>query len=79
MNITKKKVYHCIGNNVELLNNKKGERKSFLLHSLLKCKTCSKLWNRDANSSRNQRDLAKTIISGGTRPQYLRRAHLNPV
>ena len=55
-------------------------KKSELLHGLPKiaerdfgkCKTCKRLWNRDANSSRNQRDLAKEYIAGRERPEYLK-------
>jgi hypothetical protein len=43
-------------------HKKNGELiKSKLLHSLLKCTTCQKLWNRDVNSARNQRDLAHMV------------------
>jgi hypothetical protein len=53
---------------------KKGEKKkSELLHGLLKCTTCKKLWNRDVNASRNQRDIAKSMIEGNGRPKYLER------
>lgn len=56
--------------------NKNGEiQESGLLHGLLKCTTCKRLWNRDANSSRNQRDIGISLIDGTGRPDYLQRKH----
>ena len=56
---------------------KKGEqRTSALLHGLLKCTTCKRLWNRDANAAMNQRDIAQAWITDGIRPNYLERKHL---
>ena len=51
------------------------ERTSPPIHGLLKCKTCNTIWNRDANSSRNQRDIAIAMINGHGRPSYLERKH----
>jgi len=48
------------------------------IHGLLKCKTCNTIWNRDANSSRNQRDIAIALINGEARPKYLQRKHQLP-
>ena len=44
---------------------------SDLLHGLLRCKTCKRIWNRDANASRNQRNIANNFIAGIERPAYL--------
>jgi transposase len=52
---------------------KKGEMKSKLLHSLLRCKTCNRIWNRDDNSSRNIQLLGEHIRDERERPQYLKR------
>ena len=37
------------------------------------CKTCSALWNRDENSSRNIYKIAINAINGKERPKYLSR------
>ena len=42
-------------------------------HGLVKCKTCSRLWNRDINSSSNIHKIAKNAILGLERPDYLKR------
>ena len=42
-----------------------------LRHGLLKCGTCSRLWNRDVNASLNILKVAKEAISGNSRPSYL--------
>jgi len=52
---------------------KKGKTHSQFIHGLLKCKTCNRVWNRDVNSSRNQRDITRHIINGETRPSFLQR------
>jgi len=44
-----------------------------LRHGLLKCNTCSKLWNRDLNSSLNIHRIVKDTINGKGRPNYLSR------
>jgi hypothetical protein len=53
----------------------KGEKKTKLLHGLLKCKTCDRICNRDANSSRNIRDIGENILKSSERPKYLQRKH----
>jgi hypothetical protein len=59
------------------------QKTSELLHGLLKCTTCKKLWNRDVNASRNQREIATSLIAGNGRPHYLQRKKVtqtsNPV
>lgn len=44
-----------------------------LVHGLLKCKTCSGLWNRDCNGSINIWKIMKNTINGKERPKYLSR------
>ena len=45
-----------------------------LRHGLVKCKTCSRLWNRDTNAASNIWKVAVAAIGGEERPDYLRRA-----
>jgi hypothetical protein len=47
---------------------------SVLRHGLVKCKTCSRLWNRDTNAASNIWKIAASAIRGEERPDYLRRA-----
>lgn len=44
-----------------------------LRHGLVKCKTCSKLWNRDTNAASNIWKIAMAAIQGKERPKYLQR------
>ena len=44
-----------------------------LRHGLVKCKTCSRLWNRDTNASSNIWKVARNAIQGIARPAYLQR------
>jgi transposase len=53
----------------------KSERKVKFVHGLLKCKTCARLWNRDANASRNILRIARSALLNQERPFYLRRTH----
>jgi transposase len=46
---------------------------SILRHGLVKCNTCSKLWNRDTNAASNIWKIAVRAIRGDARPDYLRR------
>ena len=57
-------------------NSKKSDedRHSRLVHGLLRCKICDRLWNRDANSAINILKITKMIISHGDRPEYLKPA-----
>eukprot|EP00835_Amoeboradix_gromovi_P005779 NODE_583_length_6431_cov_0.491788.p2 type:complete len:247 gc:universal NODE_583_length_6431_cov_0.491788:3943-3203(-) len=45
-----------------------------LRHGLVKCSTCSRLWNRDVNAASNIWKIAKRAISGLARPVSLQRA-----
>jgi hypothetical protein len=54
---------------------KDGSTESKKIHGLLKCKTCDRTCNRDANSSRNIRDIGQSILDGTERPKYLQRKH----
>jgi transposase len=56
-------------------NKKKSERKVKFVHGLLKCKTCARLWNRDANASRNILRIARSALLNQERPFDLRRTH----
>ena len=47
---------------------------SVLRHGLVKCTTCSTLWNRDTNAASNMWKIAMSAIRGEARPDYLRRA-----
>ena len=44
-----------------------------LCHGLVRCTTCSRLWNRDKNAASNIFKIAHTHINGHQRPHYLRR------
>ena len=44
-------------------------------HGLVKCKTCSRLWNRDTNASLNIHRIIEKEISGLGRPEYLKRTN----
>ena len=45
-----------------------------LRHGLVKCTTCSRLWNRDTNAASNIWKISMSAINGEERPEYLRRA-----
>ncbi|PHZ13508.1 uncharacterized protein RHIMIDRAFT_120980 [Rhizopus microsporus ATCC 52813] len=42
-------------------------------HSILDCKACNILWNRDANASRNMLDISWAICRGKERPSVFTR------
>ena len=44
-----------------------------LRHGLVKCSTCSRLWNRDVNAASNIWKIAQNAIRGLARPMYLQR------
>jgi transposase len=44
---------------------------SFLVHGLLKCKSCSGVWNRDCNGATNIYKIVKNAINKIDRPSYL--------
>ena len=50
---------------------------SVLRHGLVKCATCSRLWNRDTNAASNIWKIAMSAIRGESRPDYLRRARVS--
>lgn len=43
------------------------------IHGLLKCTTCSGVWNRDCNGAKNIYKIAKCAVEGKDRPLYLSR------
>jgi hypothetical protein len=49
------------------------EANMILRHGLVKCKSCSGLWNRDMNAARNIYKVVKNEINRVGRPVYLRR------
>ena len=58
----------------EKLNIKTNSK--FLMHGLLRCKTCKVLWNRDENSSNNIYKISNCSILNLPRPNYLNRTKL---
>jgi transposase len=42
-------------------------------HGLVRCTTCSRLYNRDPNSATNQWIISNAAINGEDRPLYVRR------
>jgi hypothetical protein len=44
---------------------------SVLRHGLVKCKTCSRLWNRDTNAASNIWKIAVSAIRGESRPESI--------
>lgn len=52
----------------------KTERPQILCHGLLKCKTCSRAWNRDTNASLNIGRAGKQMLETQERPRYLSRS-----
>ena len=47
------------------------KNETILRHGLLMCKTCSGLWNRDANSSLNIHRIVEHHVTSKGRPEYL--------
>ena len=56
-------------------NPKPYKERRILRHGLVKCQTCSRLWNRDVNAASNIWKIAKNAIQGVARPLYLSRSH----
>jgi hypothetical protein len=54
------------------------ERHLRLVHGLLACKKCNKLWNRDVNSAINTARLTRESLAGRSRPTYLSRVATPP-
>src|SRR5271167_3362736 len=50
---------------------KKRNHKDRLVHGLLRCTTCSRIWNRDVNGAINILHIAKAALGGDQRPKYL--------
>ena len=80
MNITKVKSVIIVKGGSEkfrkTLNPKPWKNEMFIVHGLLRCKTCKCLWDRYMNSSLNIRKITECIINGRERPNYLRRKEL---
>jgi hypothetical protein len=57
----------------EVENPKPFREGRILRHGLVKCQTCSRLWNRDTNASSNIWKVARNAILGLPRPEYLQR------
>lgn len=54
---------------------KKTEAPTVLCHGLVRCKSCTKLWNRDTNAAINIHTVAKEWINKKSRPEYLSRSN----
>ena len=70
------KCSHCEGNVStfrDCINPRPWKNNIIFRHGLVKCKTCSRLWNRDTNASRNIYKILMNEINGLERPDYLRR------
>ena len=65
---------HGVCSTFRKCDNPKPYREGRILrHGLVKCKTCSRLWNRDTNASSNIWKAARNAIQGLDRPAYLQR------
>lgn len=53
-----------------------GDRHFRLVHGLLACQKCNRLWNRDVNSAINIARLTRQGVDGRERPNYLSRKNL---
>jgi transposase len=49
------------------------QRHPRFVHGLLKCTTCKRLWNRDANGALNIARIVRSAVAGRERPEYLSR------
>ena len=58
----------------KLMNPRPWKHNSIFRHGLVKCKTCSGLWNRDTNASTNIMKITEGTINGSGRPDYLKRS-----
>jgi hypothetical protein len=78
-NCTSKRCFACKTNgyNCETFRNRihpdknREERKSRIVHGLLMCQHCKKVWNRDINASLNILEIIHSIIADRERPLYL--------
>ena len=65
---------HGVCSTFREVDNPKPYREGRILrHGLVKCQTCSRLWNRDTNASSNIWKVARNAIQGLPRPEYLQR------
>jgi transposase len=67
---------HCAGETStfrECINPRPWKDNIIMRHGLVKCKTCSRLWNRDTNASINIYKIIVNEIQGQERPTYLTR------
>ena len=65
----------CDNEKFKVMPNPKPYRKgNILIHGLLKCKSCSGVWNRDVNGATNIYKIAKNSINRVERPSYLCRS-----
>lgn len=55
-------------------NPKPNKNDTILVHGVVMCKTCSALWNRDENASRNIYKISYNAINDKERPKYLDRS-----
>ena len=62
---------------IKSVNLKNRDGTSRMVHGLLKCQTCSKLWNRDVNGAINILQIAKCELSGNPRPAQFCRTKNN--
>ncbi len=49
------------------------KNQSRVVHGLVRCKTCTRLWNRDVNAACNIHKIAKAALDGLIRPPYMQR------
>ena len=75
--ITSCKCAKCDGGNViNLWQDKVQNQNDFrLVHGLLKCKSCSGVWNRDCNGATNIYKICYNAIHKKNRPTYLCRSN----
>jgi len=73
---TSKKCFKCEGDCLtfrKVKNPRPWKDNIIKRHGLIRCKTCSRLWNRDVNGSLNIRKIVSFTIEGKGRPEYLQR------
>jgi len=63
---------HGLNEKFKVMENPKPYKSgSVLVHGLLKCKSCSGVWNRDCNGATNIYKIVKNAINKIDRPSYL--------
>ena len=68
------KCSNCGNDNEKFMNRKSPKpykNHIILVHGLIRCKSCSKLWNRDCNGATNIYKISKNIVNNQERPDYL--------